>query len=289
MDHIIKKFSEVMSASPDAILSPGRIGLKKPAGAGDIPAVVMSLDITGSGGAGLGSFVRPGSVVVKHTGSVTVNTHPDTFNDKLTVCRILPLPLKKNPSSPPGKPKTFTANDLQVKNITDPTQPVTYTMADTPETNTQFTVDGPDAVIRFGAPQTMGDTLEIVHYTMTWREDISARQAAGSMGLEVWANSPENTAQISQKLQNKIVSHRTGLRQKGFFIIAPQSLQPIENFSIKPQTGSPFSVWAQKLAYRFVFESIDGGELSSGGIIKQIDIEVDNNLDETFSVPKKNQ
>jgi hypothetical protein len=66
----------------------------------------------------------------------------------------------------------------------------------------------------------------------------------------------------------------------------PASLEPVENIRHDPPVGSPFSVWKQRLGYKFAFEAEEGGELSSGIPIKRIDVDMDEHIVESFSIPK---
>jgi len=76
------------------------------------------------------------------------------------------------------------------------------------------------------------------------------------------------------------------LRQKGFLKLQPEKLEAAENTLHAPPVGSPFSVWKQKLSYTFLFEAEEGGELSSGIPIKQIDVDMNKHLVESFSIPE---
>jgi hypothetical protein len=89
---------------------------------------------------------------------------------------------------------------------------------------------------------------------------------------------------MSRRLQLKLSSDRAALRQRGFLQVAPAGLEPIENVVHTPPVGSAFPVWKQKLEYTFAFEAEEGGELSSGLPIKRIDVEIDEQFVETFTV-----
>ncbi|HLP47003.1 MAG TPA: hypothetical protein VK469_13700 [Candidatus Kapabacteria bacterium] len=174
MNIVIEKLNEVLTALPGAVLPSNCIGAKKPSDTNEIPAVIMSINIVGSEGIGIG---------------------------------------------------------------------------------------------------------------VTRRDEIMGERYHGAVALEIWAGSADKAAEISQKLQNKIRSDRMTLRKKGFLKFTPEYLEPLENIKIDPPDGSPFSVWKQKLGYKFVFEAEEGGELSSGTVIKRIALDVNQNPDESFSVP----
>jgi len=102
--------------------------------------------------------------------------------------------------------------------------------------------------------------------------------------LEIWANSFNQADGIARNLQDVLRSSRALLREKGFLKLHPFSLGPAEHLRIDPPVGSAIPVWKQKLEYRFAFEAEDGGELSGGVPIKQVNVEMDNQIVETFSI-----
>jgi hypothetical protein len=282
MNHVIDRLIEVLAASPDAVLSSSSIGVKKPSSFTEIPAIVMSLTINDMEGVGIGGFIRSGDTVVKSSTLVEVSIESETFSSHLKSLRLWPLPLKKNPSS---TGKDFSDNDIQVRNVTDLTHPVDYRMVDEPTQKNEYILDVANARVIFGEPQVEGEKLEVVHWTITWRDEILGERYRGAVALEIWADNPDKAAEISQRLQNKIKSDPSMLRKRGFLKFAPGSLEPLENIELNPPGGSFFPVWKQKLGYKFVFEAEGGGEVSSGTIIKRIDLNVNKNLPESFSVP----
>jgi len=282
MKIVIDKLVEVLSTSPESILSLGSLGVKKPSGASDIPTIVISIIIENNKGTGIGRFMRSGDSVVQNTSVIEVKHTSDTFSSDLKYLRIWPLPLKKNPST---TEKKFTENDIQLRNVTDTNNIINYKMTDKPSQENEYGLDLPRAMIIFGKSQTHVEMLEIVHWTMAWRDEILGDRYNGSMSLDVWAGSSNETDEISQRLQDKLKSNRTLLRQKGFLKFQPASLGPVENLSIDPPVGSTFSAWKQELGYKFAFEIEEGGELSSGIPIKQIDVDMNKHLVESFSIP----
>jgi hypothetical protein len=176
---VIDKLVEVLSASPEPVLSAGSLGVKKPSTGNEIPAIVMSLTIEDYKGTGIGRLVR-------------------------TEARE--------------------------------------------------------------------------------KEEVFEETYRGSLILEIWAHGFDATHEISEKLQNKLKSSSTLLKQKGFLKLQPARLEPVENVLHHPPVGSPFPVWKQPLGYRFVFESEEGREVSSG-LIKRIQVDMGQQPHEAFSVP----
>ena len=281
---MIDKFVEVLSAPPKPVLSAASLGAKKPSSGSDIPTIVISLKIDDSKGTGLGRFIRSGDAIVQNTAIIEVKSTPEAFSNDLRALRIQPLPLKRNPSS---VEKKFTEKDVQVKNVTDPAHPIAYRMVGEPGVKEEYKLDVPQARIIFGEAQTLSEKLEVAHWTVSWRNEILGDRYGGLMMLEIWATSFNEIDRISRGLQNKVKSSRAELRQSGFMKFQSASLEPAENILHAPPVGSPFSVWKQKLEYKFAFEAEEGGELSSGIPIKRIDVDMDEHIVESFSIPKK--
>ena len=283
MNLVIDKLVEVLSVAPDPILPSNRLGTKIPSSGGEIPAVSISLNIHEYKGIGIGNFVRSGDSIVQNTAVVEVRPTSETFSGDLKLLRIEPLPLKKNPSS---VKRNFTEQDVQIRNVTDLPHPVDYRMVEEPADKEEYSLDVPRARIIFGKAQTEGEKIEVIHWTVTWRDKILGERYSGSMMFEIWANSFNEADEISRRLQTKLKKNPDVLRQKGFLKLQPASLEHTRNTLLDPPIGSTFSVWQQNLGYKFTFEAEEGGELSSGVPIKRIDVDMDDNLNESFSVEK---
>jgi hypothetical protein len=90
----------------------------------------------------------------------------------------------------------------------------------------------------------------------------------------VWGGSVAELSSLASKLQAKIYTDRTGLRTAGFGVLQPAGLCAAENVAYQPAAGSSFPVWRQKLTYRYHFDSEQGGDTSSGGPIKKINVDL---------------
>lgn len=282
MYHVIDRLVEALTSGSDPLLSADRLGPKKPTASVEIPAVVFSLQLDQAKGAGLGRFVRAGDTIVQSTSIIQVAPSVDTFSENLKTLRISPLPLKRNPSATTTK---FGAGDISIKNVTQLDNQVNYTFTDKPLQPAEYTVKTATAEIIFGAPQTPNDKLEVSHWTVTWRDEILGDTFRGQIAMEVWANTINQSREVSRKLQDKLKTNRSLLRNKGFVDLKPVALRAAENTTHVPVVGSAFPVWIQTLEYRFTFEAEDGGELSSGIPIKRIDVDMDDFIVEQFSVP----
>lgn len=279
---VIDRLVEVLTSGSAPLLSADRVGPKKPTASVEVPAVVFSMRLDQAKGAGLGRFVRSGESIVQSTSIIEVAPSLDTFSENLKFLRIAPLPLKRNPGSTGAG---FSSNDISIRNVTQLNNQIDYTFTAKPEQATEYTVKTPTAEIIFGKPQTIDDKLEVSHWTVTWRDEILGDTFRGQLGMEIWANSINQSRELSRRLQDRLKAERSLLRSKGFVDLKPVALRPAENVSHAPVVGSAFSVWIQTLEYGFTFEAEDGGELSSGIPIKRIDIDMDDFIVEQFSVP----
>lgn len=274
----LDKLAELLASAPDPVLNRERVGMRKPSGSGDLPMVVITLRID-SQGHGIGNFIREGNVLAESTRIVQVQPSPDSFNENLTALRLSPLPFRRNPAA--TEPQ-LTELDVGVENVT--VQPERYRLAVQPTEKDEYCVDVARALILFGRPQTPGDNLRIVHWTTTWRDDISGWRYKGTAVLEIWSSSPDEATRILRALTNKLAADRTVLRQKSFLELKPLLLEPMELISQELPHGASLPAWKQKLEYRFTVELERGGEISSGAPIRRIDVEMDDQLVERFAI-----
>jgi len=258
------------------------VGTRQPSRADELPRAVLSLSLTDDGDC-LGRFIGSGFRLVQNTAIVEVAPGPEAFATDLRSLQIWPLPLRKDPAS---RTEDFSEQDLAVANVTDVDHRVGYRMVDEPTRAEEYKLDLHRGRIVFGQPQTPGERIEVVHWTVAWREDIRVERYDGVVLLEIWASNSDQVDEIARRLQDKLQSDRAGLRRRGFLKLRPIALSPIENQEQSPPTGSAFRVWKQRLEYRLVFEAPEGGELSGGARIRRIDVDADGHLVESFSVPQ---
>jgi hypothetical protein len=282
MYSVIAKFAEVVAAMPDAVLNIASVSSQSPSTNSDMPCIVVSLEIDSLKTTGLGRVIRWGETITKHTGIVPVASTPETFTGDLKELRISPLPLRKNPSS---VGEYFNNQDIQVTNVTDAAHPETYRFVVGSKGKNEYEIDEARAAIRFGAPQAAGDRLEVIHWTVTWKDDIKGKTYHGLMTLDVCAGTLNDAANVSRKLQDRLYSGRPLSREKGFSILHPCRLGPTEQVLHTPAEGSSFTVWKQQLAYKFSFEAEDPVELTSGVPIKQIDVDIKGHVQDSLSIP----
>jgi hypothetical protein len=280
---IVDRIVEYLSMPPEPLSSLVGIGTVQPSTDGSLPAIVTSLTLQNDRNGYVGHFSGSGFKIVQNTATVEVGSCGETIEDDLRSLLIWPLPLKKNPSS---VEEGFTARDVRVRNVTDADRPVDYRMVDGPAEAEEYTVDVSEARIIFGMAQRKGEKIEVTHWTVAWRADLHAEQYGGTIRFEVWAGNPGQADDLSRRLQDKLTADRPALRQKGFLTLGPAGLGAIEHNLHTPPVGSPFAVWRQNLDYRFIFETSDGAELSSGTRIRRIDVDMNRGLGESLVVPK---
>jgi hypothetical protein len=199
----------------------------------------------------------------------------------LRTLRLAALPIRKNPAS---GTLAFSKDDANVTRITGPDQPVVYSYSDRPSRVDEFRVDQIGGRVIFGAPQPGGEKLQVVYWTINFRDDVTGGQYNGLITLEVWGGNTNDASAVARKLQSKL-ANRPGLRQSGFSALLPAGINAAENVSYQPASGSAFPVWKQKLTYKFHFDSEQGGETSAGGPILKINVDIDRTLEEKFSTP----
>jgi hypothetical protein len=284
MHSVIDRLVEILSAANEVSVPVSNLGSKRPSAGNDLPAVSISLGLDPEKSPAIGRYIRSGDSPARSSAIIEVKSMPDAveaFSADLKSLRISPLPLRRNPAS---VGREFSEDDLQVRNVTDPANSIGYQMVSSPARKEEFKLDVTSARIEFGAAQTPGEKLEITHWTVTWRDEILADRFIGSMTLEIWAHSFNQTEGIARSLQRVIKSHRPLLREKGFLKLHPSSLSTTEQLSLDPPAGSAIPVWRQRLEYKFAFEVEDGGELSGGVPIRRINVEMNEQGEEEFSI-----
>jgi hypothetical protein len=279
---VVEGFVAVLAAEPDAVLPAIRIGDKLPFTASELPSVSVSLTVDPPRGNGMGQFLREGHQLVRNTAIVQVGASPQ-FSGDLRSLALDPLPLKRNPSSHSAG---FSDADVSVRRVTGLGSPVTYRLMPAPQAQEEFALDVPRATLRFGAPQAQGDQLEVVHWTLEFRDDILSVRYTGSAVLDVWANILSEAAAVSRRLQQKLAGSRETVRLHGFAILNPSALESAASILQQPGAGSAFPAWKQSLRYRFAFETELGGGASGGGPIRRIQVDANDEVHETFLIPR---
>ncbi len=121
------------------------------------------------------------------------------------------------------------------------------------------------------------------------RNEILGDRSGGSMSWEIWGTSFEEVDIISRWLQERVKENRAALRQNGFLKLQPASLAYIEKVLHHEPLGSPFTVWKQQLSYKFEFEFEQTSELGDGIPIRQINVDLEKPLVESFSIQSSSE
>ncbi len=118
------------------------------------------------------------------------------------------------------------------------------------------------------------------------REELRGDRYGGVVSLDVWGTSFNEVAGTSQSVELRLSGDLTLLREKGFVSLRPAGLAAAENIMHPATTTAAFAAWKQRLDYRFVFETREGGEPVDDGRIEQIDVDLVH-PPETFRTPSQ--
>jgi hypothetical protein len=280
MSLVVDALVNMLAAGPDAVLPATRIGDHLPSATGELPSISISLTVDPPKGNGVGRFAHEGHQLSQSTIIVQAGFSLQ-FSSDLTML-TLPTPLRRNPSSHTAG---FSDSDIAVRRFTDPSNPVSYRMVDRPAAREEFALEPLRALLRFGLPQQSGDKLEVMYWTIEFRDDIVPVRYAGYATLSVWATDAQEAAGLCRGIERTLSGPRETLRSYGFALLNPTRRAPAESISQPVGAGSAFAAWRQELGYRFAFETEPAGQTSSGGPIKRIDVQADDGLHEVFSVP----
>jgi hypothetical protein len=116
------------------------------------------------------------------------------------------------------------------------------------------------------------------------RDETRGDRYDGVVSLEVWGASFAQVSGISQSLETRLGADRTLLREKGFVSLRPAGLAAAENVMHPAATSAAFAAWRQRVDYRFIFETQEGGEPIDGGLIERVDVDLAK-PPEAFSTP----
>jgi hypothetical protein len=283
MYSIVDHFAQLVAAAPNPVVVAGSVAAQKPSTSGDMPALAVSVAITDQRTTGLGHVMRSGEFVTRTTAVVNVGGTAAGFSPDLRQLRLQSLPLRKNPVSSEG---ALTGDDVQVTNVTDSTHPIRYRFARRPTAPDEFAIDPEQARLAFGAAQTAGHSLEIVHWTVTWRDDIEGAAYRGVLTVEVWAEGLADLTATSRRLQDRPFTHRPLLRQLGFSRLEAAGFLAAEHVLHTPVAGSAFAAWRQLLTYRFAFEVERPAEDSRAGPIRRIDVDMHGAVQDAVRIPR---
>lgn len=282
MHEVVDRFAEACAVEPGAVLARSRIGPRRPMAGGDLPAITVALTVDRVPGAGVRRLEREASTLVRSVATVVVGDASRHFDAGLQSLRLDPLPLRRNPASLAGS--AWSDADVVIRNVTAAT-PVSYRLIDRPASVDEFALDAARGVVAFGAPQRAGDRLEVAHWTLELRDDVTCARFAGAMRLEVWGSTASDVETIARTVQARVSRGRALFRQRGFARLSSSRLDPLEQVLIPSASASPIPAWRQGLEYAFAFEARDGGAVSAGGRIQRIDVAARGDVSEMFSVP----
>lgn len=276
-----ERLTQVLAAQP-AVLATAHVGELRPAASSDLPCITLALAIEGTAGTGVGRLAREGDLPVEHTETVTVGA--STLGADRRRLRLTALPLRRNPTAVESE---WGADDLVIAAVTaDERHP--YRLADAPAAATEFAFDPLEAVVTFGASQRDGERLEIVHWTVAWREDIVPVRYRGTVAIEIWGSDGAAVRDLGRRAADRLDDRRM-LRSQGFERWQPAGWEPGEPVSRARATGGEFTAWRTALAYRFTFEGEEGGAESSGVPIRRIDVDLRRQRHEAVRVPRDQQ
>jgi hypothetical protein len=277
---IVDRFAAALSSFPSAAVSLDRIGSAEPNSSGQLPRLVLSVQIADRRGTGLARFSRAGDILVQQRTIVDVAASQDTFSADLRTLKLAPLPLKKNPSAPPG---AFGPADVAVSDVSG-ASPVAYSLVASPTRTTEFSLDPVRATLTFGTRQPAGHKLDVSHWTVQWRDDITVTRVRGRLCLDLWANDAIQLDGIARQVTDSVFNGADVFRQSSFPRLSLMQLDSIVNVLQQPPAGTAFAVWKQRIDCEFVFEHEPTGEASQGIPIKQINVEPQGFVRETLTI-----
>jgi hypothetical protein len=276
--HLLASLSEFVGGPPNPVLPPGRVTAARPAVSSDLPMLSVGLALERDPAGAPARFVREGDQVVRHSTRVAVQSGANGFaSDRLTL-DLAPLPVKRRPPGIGGPPEP----DVMITNVASGA-PAAYELSPSPSLPNEFRIDFVRGRVAFGAPQEVGDALEVVHWTVARREPIRSERFQGTLVLEAWSASGGEGASLSDRLQD-CLARVLEARPFGFLRLVPVRVEPGESVLQATGSGAAFPAWRQRLDYAFAYEGSLGGEESEGAPIHRIDVTIDDAVGDSLTV-----
>jgi hypothetical protein len=273
--HVISSLAALLAAPGTPVLSASRVRAARPALSSDLPGVAVGMALTAANTVAPSRFQREGDQLVRNVGRFTVQAGANGWSADLRALDLTPLPVKHKP------PANLDDVDIAVTNVTG--TPTTYRLVVTPTATDEYRFDFARGRVVFGAPQANGDTLEIAHWTLSWREPIRWERLQGALLLELWSASAADAATLAERLQDRL-GEAALPRTYGFLKLAPQRVESAESLQQTSGVGSPFAAWRQRLEYTFAHEFTGGGEATDGAAIRRIDVEIDDATPDSLTI-----
>ncbi len=266
---------------PAPVLAPFRIGTRRPALTGDLPAIACTVAVTSIVGRGIGRFIGSKHLPLRMTKRISVGASGDAaFSADRRTLRLEP-PIRRNPTR---TARELTGRDLAVVNATDEANAIAYTMVPAPTAASEYRIDLVAATVVFGAPQREGDTLDVTYWTMEWHDPTESDLMRGTVALELWTGDSASIATLSRGVQDRL-GLRVAPRELGFTRLEPERLEPASGGAFPSYSGGTFTAWTQRLEYGFTFEEGVGGAASDGGIIRRMDATLNGHIAESLTIP----
>jgi len=272
--HVISSLAALLSAPATPVLSANRVSAARPALSSDLPGVAVGMALNGAGTVAPSRFQRDGDQLVRHVGRYQAEAGVNGWSLDLRSLDLTPLPVKHKP------PANLDGADISVVNVGTPS---TYRLVATPVAADEYRFDFARGRVVFGTPQPSGSTLEIAHWTLSWREPLRWERLQGALLLELWSVGAAESAALAQRLQDRL-DDSTLSRAYGFLKLAPQRVESSESLQQTSGTAGAFPAWRQRMEYAFAHERTGGGEETEGAAIRRIDVTIDDTTPDSLTI-----
>jgi hypothetical protein len=112
---------------------------------------------------------------------------------------------------------------------------------------------------------------------------VWGQKVAMTYRLDIWADSIEQVERISQGVTQFLFEKSEEMRGGGFIRLSLDSIGEIATTSLRRLIGST-TAYRRRLEYKGIYEQITSQTIGGGGIIKTIDVEIDEQLRESMEI-----
>ncbi|HXO21716.1 MAG TPA: hypothetical protein VOA87_17525 [Thermoanaerobaculia bacterium] len=242
--------------------APKTVGIAEPADAGELPAVVLSLESTAGAGNGLGA--RSALVTGALPWQASIDLANPVLADDPTVTlldsgrKVLTLPhgglVKKDGSAGP-----FTADDLTVQ-----VAGAARTVADPPPTGKQVSADPVLGQLTFATKLPATGSVDVTYFLGQWEQRLE--RIAGTLRVDVCAASAADAAALSAAAVGALLAPGARGAVRRLLAIGATALSSVG----APEP--PLSLRRRTARFAFAFENEINQPESSGGVIHRITI-----------------
>jgi hypothetical protein len=118
--------------------------------------------------------------------------------------------------------------------------------------------------------------------TQQWKETRGSR-SSGLLTIEVWGSTAEKILELTNAVFKQLETSEAKLGEAGFLKFANQEVRPIEEAKLGAGDSKALRM---AIGFSIVYEEIKSDTIGPEGIIKRINVDINDQFDESMSIHK---